>query len=124
MIRSSFTNTLTCLPGRFSRDDSIGGPHNIGDPLDPRVAWSEGWANFFSSAVRGTSIYLDSKGPGIPTDPFRQSRRTFPPSIVRGIGARPQWQAFLWDLVDENADKDDLLPASIRSGLERLHRPP
>jgi len=96
------------LAGRFSRDDSIGGPHNIGDLLDPRLAWSEGWANFFSSAVRGTSIYLDSKGPGIPTVRF-DVEDNVPPNDRPGYRSEASVAGLLWDLVDENADKDDLL---------------
>src|SRR6185436_2443747 len=48
------------LAAKVSRDDSIGGAHRLGDNLDPRVAWSEGWANFFSGAVRNDSVYRDS----------------------------------------------------------------
>jgi len=51
------------LAEQFSRDDSPGGPHRLGDILDPRVAWSEGFANFFSSAARNDPIYRDSSGP-------------------------------------------------------------
>src|SRR5207247_3506066 len=40
------------IAATFSRDDSPGGETHLGDVLDPRVAWSEGWANFFSAAVR------------------------------------------------------------------------
>jgi hypothetical protein len=47
----------------FSRDSSPGGVHLLGDALDPRLAWSEGWANFFSSAVRNAPVFLDSYGP-------------------------------------------------------------
>jgi hypothetical protein len=50
------------LAARFSRDDSPGGETHIGDILDPRVAWSEGWANFFSSAVRNDSVWRDGSG--------------------------------------------------------------
>jgi hypothetical protein len=48
------------LAAKYSRDDSQGGPHSFGDMLDPRLAWSEGWANFFSSAVRNDPIWRDS----------------------------------------------------------------
>jgi hypothetical protein len=51
------------LAAKFSRDDSPGGPHSLGDMLDPRLAWSEGWANFFSSVVRHDPIWRDSMGP-------------------------------------------------------------
>ena len=51
------------LAAKLSRDDSPGGETHIGDILDPRVAWSEGWANFFSSAVRNDSVWRDTSGP-------------------------------------------------------------
>ena len=35
------------LAARFSRDDSPGHFHGIGDMLDPRVAWSKGWRTSF-----------------------------------------------------------------------------
>jgi hypothetical protein len=44
----------------FARDDSPGGSHGQGDVLDPRLAWSEGWANFFSCAVLNDSRYVDT----------------------------------------------------------------
>jgi hypothetical protein len=47
---------------RYSRDDSPGGDHFFGDMLDPRLAWSEGWADFFAQAVLGTPIYVDTMG--------------------------------------------------------------
>ena len=47
---SSFTSGAL-LPRRVSRDDSLGGPHGSGDILDPRVAFSEGWANALSGLV-------------------------------------------------------------------------
>lgn len=45
----------------FSRDDSPGGDHTLGDNTeDIRLAWSEGWAHFFSSAVRGVPNQTDT----------------------------------------------------------------
>jgi hypothetical protein len=49
---------------RYSRDDTPGGEHYLGDVLDPRLAWSEGWANFFAQAVLGTPIWIDTMGTG------------------------------------------------------------
>lgn len=50
----------------FSKDDSLGGEHFITDhDQDVRLALSEGWGNFFSSAVRKDPLYVDTatKGP-------------------------------------------------------------
>ena len=32
----------------YSKDDSPGGPHSVGQPVVPPFAWSEGWASFFA----------------------------------------------------------------------------
>lgn len=49
----------------FSRDDSPGGEHRITDNTqDIRLSWSEGWGNFFSSAVRNSPLYVDTSGSG------------------------------------------------------------
>lgn len=98
------------LAARFSRDDSPGGPHVMGDTLDPRLAWSEGWANFFSAAVRGTSIYLDSKAPGLPVVRF-DLEDNVPPGDRPGYWSEASVGGLLWDLLDETADKDD--PAQL-----------
>ncbi len=33
----------------YGRDNSYGGPHYLGQLLEPRFAWSEGWASFFGA---------------------------------------------------------------------------
>ena len=35
----------------YSRDDSTGGPHNLGTTIAPAFAWSEGWASFFAAST-------------------------------------------------------------------------
>lgn len=45
-----------------SRGDSPGGSHNGNSVIDPRLAWSEGWANFLQGAVRGEIDYTDTVG--------------------------------------------------------------
>lgn len=53
--------------GHFLEDavfesDSPGGSHNGDAIIDPRLAWSEGWGNFFQAAVRGDATYIDTTG--------------------------------------------------------------
>lgn len=44
-------------------DDSPGGQHFInGFKQDMRLAWSEGWASFFSSAIRNNPLIVDTVG--------------------------------------------------------------
>ncbi len=42
------------------RDDSIGGSHSLASLLDPRVSFSEGFANAFSAMVTGDPLYIDA----------------------------------------------------------------
>ena len=50
------------LEHRMARSDSPGGSHNGNSVIDPRLAWSEGWANFLQGIVRGESQYVDTHG--------------------------------------------------------------
>ncbi len=45
---------------RLSRDDSVGGAHNVNVRLDYRVAFSEGWGSAFSGMAKGDPLYRDS----------------------------------------------------------------
>lgn len=95
------------LAAKFSRDDSPGGQHHIGDLLDPRVAWSEGMANFFSGAVRGDSIYRDSNGPnGLNVLRF-DLEENFPAGSRPGYGSETSVQALLWDFLDDKSELGD-----------------
>jgi hypothetical protein len=53
--------------GHFLEDvvfasDSPGGSHSGNAVIDPRLAWSEGWGNFFQARVLGSAFYRDSIG--------------------------------------------------------------
>jgi hypothetical protein len=50
------------LESQFSASDSPGGSHDANSVIDPRLAWSEGWANFFGLAVSGDPTYRDTYG--------------------------------------------------------------
>jgi hypothetical protein len=47
----------------FSRDDSPGGPHSLGELIDRRLAFSEGWGNAWSGIALARRNYTDSAGP-------------------------------------------------------------
>ncbi len=42
---------------QFSRADNIGGSHSLGDALDIRVAFGEGWGNAFSGIATDIHIF-------------------------------------------------------------------
>jgi len=44
----------------FSRSDSIGGSHSVGERLDPRLAFGEGWATAFAAMALGDPLYCDT----------------------------------------------------------------
>jgi hypothetical protein len=51
------------LQDTYNRNDFYGeASHDGNSILDPRLAWSEGWANFFQAAVTGVYRYQDSMG--------------------------------------------------------------
>lgn len=52
------------LENAFSKSASPGGAHDGDSVIDPRLAWSEGWADFFQAAVLGRSYYRDTKRNG------------------------------------------------------------
>jgi hypothetical protein len=95
------------LAQRFSRDDSIGGPHLPGDVLDPRVAWSEGWANFFSSLVRDDPIYRDSFDLGGSAILQYDLEDNHPPYPGAGYRGEASVHRLLWDLFDGDVDSGD-----------------
>ncbi len=50
------------LQDQLSRSDSVGGAHTIGESLDMRVAFGEGFCNGFAAMAIGDAIYRDSSG--------------------------------------------------------------
>lgn len=48
----------------FSRSDSMGGPHNLGNRLDMRLAFGEGWATAFAGMALNSPHYCDTAGLG------------------------------------------------------------
>jgi hypothetical protein len=50
------------IEDQFANPNSPGGSHNGNSIIDPRLAWGEGWANFFQAAVTGVPYYRDTYG--------------------------------------------------------------
>lgn len=55
------------IEDHFGNPDSPGGSHDGDSIIDPRLAWGEGWANFFQAAVLYPNtgmdpVYRDTKG--------------------------------------------------------------
>jgi hypothetical protein len=82
---------------KFSRSDSIGGPHGLGDSLDLRVAFGEGWGNAISAMTLNDPAYRDSFD-GIGND--------FGFNLEGDANPAPGWYSetsageLIWDLFD------------------------
>jgi hypothetical protein len=50
------------IEDKFGKPNSPGGSHSGQYVIDPRLAWGEGWANFFQAAVAGIPMYRDTYG--------------------------------------------------------------
>lgn len=89
---------------KFSRDESLGGDHSLGDRVDLRVAFSEGWGNAFSSMMRGSSLYKDSSKPGTTQGFGFDLERNDLDTITGATGwyAEASVQEILWDLYDNS----------------------
>lgn len=87
---------------KFSRSDSIGGPHGHGDTLDIRVAFSEGWGNAFSAIALDDPIYFDTSGVG--------QHEGFESNVEDAAHENPGWfsedsiQRIIYDLYDTHDD--------------------
>jgi len=89
------------LHNSFSVDDSPGGEHTIScasnQIVDPRLAWSEGWATGFAQIVLGNPYYTDTYVPvGFTLD------IEFPCAVHQGGRSEYVISAMYWDLYDGN----------------------
>jgi hypothetical protein len=98
----------------WSKDNNPGGSHFIGDNnQDIRLAWSEGWATFFASAVRralglGPSApqYIDTDGsPGVGNLNFAYEVET-PSEPANGGASEVAVTSALWEILDDPATPD------------------
>lgn len=99
------------LMANFSRESSPGGDHSFGEQLDPRLAWSEGWANFFGAATAGSGHYID-------TGVIRSRQAVLvqmdleadaPAGDRPGIWSEHSVSSALWDWYDDAAEAADSL---------------
>jgi K319-like protein len=99
----------------FSRADNIGGSHGIGDKLDIRVAFGEGFGYAFAGIVLKDPVARDSFVNGgaqvSSTFNIETNPPTNPPGSPSGnfgcwCSESSVW-SILWDLYDSNADSND-----------------
>lgn len=81
-----------------------GGSHSWTSRVSPALAWSEGWATFFSSAVRNSQYYFDWMAGGAMVIDLEQPTDNPLSDWVEGAVA-----GSLWDIFDSHNDGADLL---------------
>jgi hypothetical protein len=112
----------------FSRADNIGGQHGLGDKLDPRVAFGEGFGYAFGAMVLNDPVTRDSFVEEIPANSgnFVQRSSTFnvesnPPTTPTGFNGNygcwcsesSVW-SILWDVFDSSPDGNDTLSLGFK----------
>ena len=101
----------------FSRADNIGGAHGVGDKLDPRVAFGEGFGYAFAAIVLKDPVARDSFVNGTTQVSGYFNVETNPPTSPAGAqnndygcwcSESSVW-SILWDMYDNVADANDTL---------------
>ena len=83
------------------RSDSFGGSHAIGNMLDPRVAFSEGFATAFGAMVNNSNVYYDTGGANnvaIALNLDLENKAT----SNNGFDNESSVWAVVWDIFDNN----------------------
>lgn len=103
------------LEDQLYRSDSVGGPHGLGDVLDPRVAFGEGYGNALSAMTFDDPTYVDTNGPAQGRG-FQISMSNAPDDNDRGVYSERSVQHVLWQLYEARE------PGSSNSGrFDRIH---
>ena len=94
----------------FSRSDSIGGPHSLGQRLDARLAFGEGWASAVAAMALDEPVFCDTGPVGPSGGGFGFSAET------GGFGTQGWFNeisvvTLIYDLWDTNDEGND--PGSI-----------
>lgn len=96
------------VSANFAYDKNPGGTHYWTSHIGPQLAWSEGWANFFSSAVRNSQYYIDGSIWGVMVFDLE-----LPTSYVTGDDNEGAVAGSLWDIFDSHNDGRDQLSGGI-----------
>ena len=102
----------------FSRSDSIGGSHGVGDILDPTIAFGEGFGNAFSGMVMDDPLYVDTGGISqgtvyvnldLEADSILDTDTHAVGILLDGFYAETSIQEVLYDLYDSGGLDDDTI---------------
>jgi len=102
------------LEDQLYRSDSIGGSHGIGDVLDARVAFGEGFGNAISGMTFGNPVYVDSSGEGQASG-FSMNVSTAPVSKWRSVYSEQAVQSLLYSLFSSRSSSYDRIHTVLAS---------
>ncbi len=86
---------------KFSRTDSMGGPHSLNSKLDLTIAFSEAFGNAFQGFVLSDPVYRDTIGAsGNQSFYFDIEANHAPFTPVEGFFSEASVAEFLWDVFD------------------------
>ncbi len=96
------------IEDKYAKTNSPGGFHDADSIVDPRLAWSEGWATFFALSVQKSSRYIDTSGINfmylidhdLEPHPSTASPRDIPQRAGEGNFREFSIVRALWDIVD------------------------
>ncbi|HTU68475.1 MAG TPA: hypothetical protein VMF52_21220 [Steroidobacteraceae bacterium] len=110
------------IEDNFSRADNIGGAHGLGDKLDIRVAFGEGFGYAFAAIVLKDPVARDSFVSGgvqvsstfnVETNPSTSAPGTTSGNYGCWCSESSVW-SILWDLYDGAADTNDTVALGFR----------
>lgn len=116
----------------YSKSDSPGGAHSADAVIDPRLAWSEGFANFYQAAVTDEHYYVDTFGNfngsssytgfNINLEKQTSSYLDKPRHTSEGNFREFSVTRYLMDLIDTNADIGDGAtgPDTVSDAFEKI----
>jgi len=91
----------------YGRTDSPGGDHD-GSPTTPTLAWSEGFATYFSMAITGVPIYGDSNATGgFSYNGDTSNTKANPNLAISQNVSEDMVTEILWDMGDASSSDDD-----------------
>ncbi len=105
----------------FSRSDSVGGPHTIGESLDARLAFGEGWATALAGILLNNQQYCDTGAAGT-TGGFglsTENENRGPQGWMNEMSVA----TFIYDLWDTNNDGTDTSSIGFGPILDTMFGP-
>jgi hypothetical protein len=106
------------LEFNFSRTDSVGGFHTIGDRLDMRVAFGEGYGNALAGIILANPVYKDAIGADQASG-FAFSVET-EPLVSPGWFSEQSVEQILYDLYDTTNENANGITDNISLGFGPL----